>query len=102
MITSNIQLSDVLVKLAKKDFQIKLFVGYQDSINGYGWHVKYFVELIECIEYCPKCRVKYNVNFNDNTYPLNHQHSHRVEYKTIFANDFISENDMIISLLKFI
>lgn len=98
---ANAMLGEVLSKLSKKELQVKLIVGYGDTINGYGWRVKYYVEIIQCIEYCPKCRVKYNVNYNDNQYPLHHQHSHHQEYKTIFAKEFISENDMCLELLNF-
>ena len=98
---TNLQLGEVLSKLAEDFLQVKLLVGYGDTINGYGWHVKYYVEIIQCIEYCPKCRVKYFVNYKDDQYPLHHQHIHRQEYKTIFAKDFIDENDVCIELLNF-
>ena len=98
---ANVLLGEVLSKLAKKELQVKLLVGYRDCINGYGWHVRYYIEVIKCIEYCPKCRVKYDVNYNDDQYPLRHQHSHRQEYKTIFAKEFMSENDMCMDLLNF-
>ena len=98
---ANVLLGEVLSKLAKKELQVKLLVGYSDCINGYGWHVRYYIEVIKCIEYCPKCRVKYDVNYNDNQYPLHHQHSHHQEYKTIFAKEFMSENDMCLELLNF-
>jgi hypothetical protein len=95
-------LGEVLSKLAKKELQVKLIVGYVDAINGYGWHVKYYIEVIKCIEYCYKCRANYGVNYKDDYYPNYHQHSHRAEYKTIFSKEFISENDMIIELLNLI
>jgi hypothetical protein len=91
----------VLSKLAKKELQVKLFVGYGDCINGYGWHVRYYVEVIQCIEYCPKCRVKYSVNYKNDQYPLHHQHSHHQEYKTIFAKEFMYEDDMCLELLNY-
>jgi hypothetical protein len=97
---SNVLLGEILSELAKKQLQVKLLVGYNDSLNGYGWHVKYYIEVTECIEYCPKCRVKYNVNYKDDYYPLHHQHSHHQEYKTIFAKEFMSESDMCIELLN--
>jgi len=97
----NMLLSEVISKLAKKELQVKLLVGYGDCINGYGWHVSYYVEVIQCIEYCPKCRLKYNVNYKDDHYPLHHQHSHHQEYKTIFAKGFMSENKMCMELLNF-
>ena len=98
---ANVLLGEVLSKLAKKELQVKLLVGYRDCINGYGWHVSYYVEVIQCIEYCPICRGKYNVNYKDDHYPLRHQHSHHQEYKTIFAKEFMSENDMCMELLNF-
>jgi hypothetical protein len=98
----NMPLGEVLSFLAKKELQVKLFVGYRDVINGYGWHVRYYVKVIKCIEYCPKCRVKYNVNYKDDHYPLHHQHSHHQEYKTIFAKEFMSESEMCIDLLNLI
>jgi hypothetical protein len=95
---SYILLSDVLSKLALKGYQMKLFIGARDTINGYGWHTRYYIEINECIEFCPKCRSKYNVDYNDNEYPLRHQHSHHKEYKTILAKEFMSEYDMCIEL----
>jgi hypothetical protein len=97
-LTKQNQLTEVLEKLAKKELQIKLLVGYQDSINGYGWHVKYYVEVIKCIEFCCKCRAKYNVDYFDNYYPLHHQHSHRTEYKIIFSKDFRNVDDLCFEL----
>jgi hypothetical protein len=97
----NVLLGEVLSKLAKKELQVNLFVGYRDSLNGYGWHVRYYVEVIKCIEYCPKCRAKHNVNYKDDQYPLHHQHSHYQEYKTIFTKDFMSESKMCMELLNF-
>jgi hypothetical protein len=93
-------ISEVLSDLAKKELQTKLFVGYQDSINGYGWHVVYYVEIIKCIEYCEKCRKNHNVNYKDDYYPNYHQHAHRHEYKIIYENRFRNEADMILELKK--
>ena len=101
-ITTNISLSNVLIKLAENELQVKLFIGYRDCINGYGWHVRYYVEVIKCIEYCSKCRTNHNVDYKEDYYPLHHQHSHRQEYKTIFAKEFMSESDMCIELLNYI
>ena len=94
-------LCEVLSKLALKGYQIKLLVGLRDAVNGYGWHTRYYVEVVECVEFCPKCRAKWNVNYNDNTYPLHHQHSHHQEYKKILAKEFMSEIDMMQELLNF-
>ena len=99
--SGNVLLGEVLSKLAKKELQVKMLVGYHDSLNGYGWHVRYYVEVIKCVEYCPKCRAKYNVNYKDDHYPLHHQHSNRQEYKTIFAKEYMSEDDMCLELLNF-
>ncbi len=99
---TEINLSDILIILSKKEIQIKLLVGYQDSINGYGWHSVYYIQLIKCIEYCYKCRKNYNTDYKDDYYPLHHQHSHRQEYKTIFAKEFRNETDMINELLNYI
>ena len=96
-LTKQNQLTEVLEKLAKKNLQIKLLVGYQDTINGYGWHVKYYVEVIECIEFCYKCREYYNVDYYYN-YTLHHQHSHRAEYKTIFSKEFLNIDDLCFEL----
>jgi len=95
------ELGEVLSKLAQKELQVKLLVGYRDSINGYGWRVIYYVEVIQCIEYCSKCRVNHKVNYKDDHYPLTHQHSHCQEYKTIFEKEFMSEDAMCIELLNF-
>lgn len=97
-----ILLGHILCDLAKKELQVKLLVGYQDSLNGYGWHVKYYVELIQCIEFCPTCRAKYGVDYYDNQYPIHHQHKNHQEYKTIFTKSFISEEDMVDELKKFL
>jgi hypothetical protein len=40
-------LGEMLSDLAKKAMQVKLLVGYADSLNGYGWHVKYHVEVFK-------------------------------------------------------
>lgn len=98
---ANVLLGEVLSKLAKKELQVKLFVGYRDCINGYGWHVSYYVEVIKCLEYCSKCRLNHQVDYKDDHYPLHHQHSYRQEYKTIFSKEFMSENRMCMELLNF-
>ena len=98
---ANVLLGEVLSKLAKKELQVKLIVGYRDCINGYGWRVRYYVEIIQCIEYCSKCRAKHKLNYKEDYYPLHHQHSHRQEYKTIFSKEFMSENDMCMELLNY-
>lgn len=96
-------IGDVLKKLAKKELQVKLLVGYRDCLNGYGWNVRYYVEVIQCIEFCSTCRNFHNVDYKEDYHQLNmsHRHSHRQEYKTIFAKEFMSEDDMCLELLKF-
>lgn len=94
-------LGDILSKLAKKELQVKLMVGYADSLNGYGFHVKYYVEVIKCVEFCSKCRNLHNVDYKDDYYPNHHQHSHRQEYKTIFEKEFMSEDKMCLELAQF-
>jgi len=91
-------LSDVLSNIAKKELEVKLLVGYGDSINGYGWHVKYYVEVFKTIEYCSKCRKKGNVDYSDDCHPLNN-HKHMTETKCIYSKDFRNENDLIDGLL---
>ena len=100
-LTEKINLSECLQRLAKKELQIKLLIGYQDSINGYGWHVVYYVELIKCIEFCPKCRANHNVDYKDDYYPLHHQHRHHAEYKKIFSGHFRHEDDLCFELSKY-
>jgi len=98
-INKNVQLGEVFSMIARKKMQVKLLVGMRDAINGYGWHVRYYVEVIQCIEYCSKCRLNHNVNYKDD-YLSHHQHSHHQEYKTIFSKEFMSEDDMCMELTK--
>ena len=102
LVDTNPVLSEVLPKLTQKELQVKLFVGYRDSINGYGWHVVYYVVVVKCVEYCAKCRANHNVNYKDDYYPLHHQHSHRQEYITIFEKEFMSETNMCLELLNLV
>jgi len=94
-------LSEILSRLAFKGYQLKLLVGLRDSLNGYGWHTIYYIEIIKCIEYCPKCRIKFNLDYKEDYYPLHHQHSHRQEYKTIFSKEFMCEKEMMQELVNF-
>lgn len=93
-------LGDVLSALAKKELQVKLLIGYRDCVNGYGWHVRYYVEVFKTVEYCPKCRAKYNVNYKDDQYPLHHQHSHHTQVVNVYAKEFMSEDDLCVGLLN--
>ena len=93
-------LADILSVLAKNFLQVKLFVGYRDSINGYGWHVRYYVEVYKTVEYRPKCRKNFNVNYKDDFYPAHHQHKNFIEIINIYSNEFMNENDLCNGLLN--
>jgi hypothetical protein len=88
-------LSDVLRELSQLHLQVKLFVGYGDAINGYGWHTVYFVDVVETIEFCSKCRRNKGVNYLDDYYPNHHQHQHSFELKSIFTGTFMNNEDLV-------
>lgn len=94
-------LSEILIKLSKKELQVKLLVGYQDAINGYGWHTVYYIQITKTIEYCNKCRIIKNVDYFDN-YTNHHQHSHRIEREIIFSERFRHDEDLINGLSQFL
>ena len=99
---NNYKLGDILASLAKKYLQVKLFVGYKDSINNYGWHISYYVEVFRTVEYCSKCLENHSVNYKDDYYPSHHQHSHRTKMDTILSKEFMSEEKMIFELSNLI
>jgi hypothetical protein len=90
-------LSEVLRKLSFLELQVKLLVGLQDSCNGYGWHTVYYVDVLETIEFCSKCRRNKGVDYLDD-YPNHHQHSHRYELKSIYTGTFINDENLINAL----
>jgi hypothetical protein len=90
-------LSEVLRKLSFLELQVKLLVGLQDSCNGYGWHTVYYVDVLETIEFCEKCRRNKGVDYLDD-YPNHHQHSHRSELKSIFSGTFRNDSDLVDAL----
>lgn len=98
----NYSLGEILLLLAKNYIEVKLTTDYQDSINGYGWHVRYFVQLFVTVEYCSKCKNNYNVDYKDDYYPFHHQHSHKSETVNIYTHEFMSEEDLRNTLLNFI
>ena len=91
-------LSEVLRKLSFLELQVKLLVGLQDSCNGYGWHTVYYVDVLETIEFCSKCRRNKGVDYLDDYYPNHHQHSHRSELKSIFNGRFRHDEDLVNAL----
>ena len=95
-------LADILSVLAKNLLQVKLVVGYKDSINGYGWHVRYYVEVYKTVEFCSKCKNNFNVNYKDDYFPKYHQHSHRTNIENIYSNEFMNENDLCNGLLTIV
>ena len=90
-------LSEVLRKLSFLELQVKLLVGLQDSCNGYGWHTVYYVDVLETIEFCEKCRRNKGVDYLDD-YPNHHQHSHRSELNSIFSGTFRHDEDLVNAL----
>ena len=95
-------LTEVLREFAFLGLQVKLFVGLQDSCNGYGWHTVYYVDVLKTIEYCNKCRLNKGVNYFDDYYPNYHQHTHRSELKSIFSGTYRNDSDLIEALLLFL
>jgi hypothetical protein len=88
-------LTEVLRELSQLHLQVKLSVGFTDSINGYGWHSIYYVDVIETIEFCSKCRANKNVDYLENYYPNHHQHSHRYELKSIFTAMYMDSDKLV-------
>ena len=83
---------DITNALAKKGYQTKIFTGYRDVVNGYGWHVVHHVEICETVEYCDKCRMKHGVNHYENEtneYVSPHRHNRRYELKTLFNKEYV-------------
>jgi hypothetical protein len=93
-------LGDLIIKLAKQNLQVKLFVGSRDCLNDYGWHVRYYVEVLKTIEFCSKCREQFNVDYKEDFYPKHHQHSHRSELVTILCKEFMHEDDLCSALIN--
>ena len=96
------KLGDVLSKLAKNELQVKLLTGFMDSVNGYGWHIRFYVQVFKTVEYCSKCRDLFNVDYKDENKLLEHQHSHRNETVSIFSEEFMDEDNLCSALLKLI
>ena len=90
-------LQEILKELSQLHLQVKLSVGYADAINGYGWHTVYYVDVLETIEFCEKCRRNKGVDYLDD-YPNHHQHSHRYELKSIYTGTFINDENLINAL----
>jgi hypothetical protein len=91
-------LQEILKELSQLHLQVKLSVGYADAINGYGWHTVYYVDVLETIEFCEKCRRNKGVDYLDDYYPNHHQHSHRSELKSIFNGRFRHDEDLVNAL----
>ena len=77
-------LQEVIEHLSEKYMQIKITTGYSDTINGYGWHTKYSVQVLETIEYCEICKAKKNTNHSDDAHRGNHRWRH--ETACIYSN----------------
>jgi hypothetical protein len=86
-------LHEILCEITKKKLQVRLFTGFADACGGYGWHVRYFIIIDECIEFCSKCRDKYRVNYKEDFDGRHHRHSHRQEYKSIYSKQFIVDTE---------
>jgi len=91
-------LSEIIRELSFLQLQIKLHIGSQDSCNGYGWYTVYYVDVLETIEFCDKCRRNKGVDYEDDYYPNYHQHSHRSELKSIFSGTFRNDSDLVEAL----
>jgi hypothetical protein len=91
-------LSEVLRKLSHLELQVKLFIGLQDSCNGYGWHTVYYIDVLETIEFCSKCRRNKGVDYLNDYYPNHHQHTHRSELNSIFSGTFRDDGDLVDAL----
>jgi hypothetical protein len=96
----NQKLGDVLLTLAKKELQVKLLTGFEDTVNGYGWHIIFYVQVFKTVEYCSKCRELFNVDYKDASLLLQHQHSHRNETVSILSEEFMDEGALCLALLK--
>jgi hypothetical protein len=72
-------LQDVIENLSKNHMQVKIMTGYMDTINGYGWHTKYFVNVLKTVEYCEICKNKTNTDYSEDA----HRGNHRWRFKTI-------------------
>jgi hypothetical protein len=97
-INENINLGKLLSDITKRHYQIQLTTGYADVVNGYGWHVKYYVQVHKTIEYCPKCRKKEGLNYSDTSHPFSN-HKHENELKLIFSGSYMSEEDLCKSII---
>jgi hypothetical protein len=92
-------LGTVLIDVSKKGYQIEIKTGFGDTINGYGWRVKYWVKAFKTIEFCPKCRKKTGLNYSDDAHIFsNHRHEH--ELQIVLNSEFLSEKDVCDALLS--
>jgi hypothetical protein len=89
-------LEDVLIYLSNKELQVKLLTGFKDSINGYGCHVIYYIEVFKTIQYCDKCRLSYKIDYSD----LHKRHSHKFEQKCIYSQTFMDVKELCLSLIN--
>jgi hypothetical protein len=92
-------LGQILSKLAQKNLQVKLTVGFKDSCGGYGWSPHFYVTIYKTIEYCFNCRKNYNVNYKDD-YEYHHSHKHEYEQKCIFTDLFFDAESLCLQLNK--
>ena len=91
-------LGKILDEISKKEYQVKLFTGYKDSMGDYGWHVVYYIQVLETIEYCSKCRKKTGENYSDDAHIFNN-HSHRYETNIIYDKVFRNLEDICNDLI---
>ncbi len=94
MAVSGDSLQDIIHALTRATLQVELKAGYQDSINGYGWHTVFFVTVYETVEYCPKCVTAKGVNYSDDAHPFNN-HKHESKLNVIHAERYRDVGDLI-------
>ena len=89
-------LQEVIQYLSENYMQIKITTGCSDTINGYGWHAKYSVEVFETIEYCEICKAKKNTNHSDDAHRGNHRW--RYEMACIYSNVHYEIDSIVMQL----
>ncbi len=88
----------VISEITKKGYNFELKTASADGVNGYGWHVRYYVSIYETIEYCSKCRIKTGKDISDDAH-IHNNHKYFTETKMIYNGVYIEESAMIADLL---
>jgi hypothetical protein len=92
-------LGAVLFDVSKKGYQVEIKTGTRDTVNGYGWHMIYWVKAFKTIDFCLKCRKKTGLDYSDNAHVFSN-HKHEYELKMVLNSEYLFEKDVCDALLS--